>query len=151
MRLMEILNEVKAIEQAEILAEAKKKEIKVVRDKINKSLKNKEDKAEKIAAKLKARKGNINWADDDIKAVRNQVVSAFMANDSDTVIKMMEDITDGYKTVEVLKALAVAHGGYDKLEMAAGKAGKKDFIRTVFAYIDDTAAGEEEDSKEDKK
>lgn len=152
MRLMEILNEVKVIEKAEILAEARKKEIKVVRDKIAKSLKNKEEKAEKIANKLKARKGSINWADDDIKAVRNEVVSAFMANDSDKVIKMMEDVTEGYKTVEVLKALAVAHGGYDKLEMAAGKAGKKDFIKTVFAYIDDAELSkEEDDSKEDKK
>ncbi len=147
MRLMEILNEVKAIEQAEILAEARKKEIKVVKDKIAKSLKNKSEKAEKIAAKLKARKGNINWSDEDIKTTRNEVVAAFMANDSDTVIKMMQNQTEGYKTIEILKALAVAHGGYDKLEVAAGKAGKKDFIKTVFAYIEDPSDDDSDDEE----
>lgn len=149
MRLMEILNEVKAIEKAGMLVEARKKEIKVVRDKINKSLKNKTEKAEKIATKLKARKGNINWSDEELKATRNEVVAAFMANDSDKVIKMMTDTTDGYKTVEILKALAIAHGGYDKLEVAAGKAGKKDFIKTVFAYIEDES--DDSDDKEDEK
>ncbi len=145
MKLMEILNEVKAIENAELLAEARKKQIKVVKDKIAKSLKNKSEKAEKIATKLRARKGNINWSDEDIKTTRNEVVAAFMANDSNTVIKMMENPTEGYKTIEILKALAIAHGGYEKLEVAAGKAGKKDFIKTVFAYIEEPA---EEDSKE---
>jgi len=147
MKLMDILNEVKIIEEKEIINEARKKEIKQVRDKINKSLKNKSEKAEALSKKLKAKKGSINWTD-DAKEVRNDVVAAFVADDSEKVIKMMVDPTDGYKVIEILKAIEIAHGGYEKLEAIAGKAGKKDFIQKVFAYIKETE--ESKDSDEEK-
>lgn len=145
---MEILNEIKVLEQSKILEESKKKATKAIKDKIKKRFEDRSDKAEKIATKLRARKGSINWADDDIKEVRNTIVSAFMANDSKTVIDLMQEPNEGYKVIEILKALEVAHGGYDKLLAASGKAGKKDFIKTVFAYIDENESEEEtEDSK----
>lgn len=140
MRLMEILNEVENLKKADVLEESKKKARKGMKQKITDKYARRSKQADKIAKKLKARKGNINWGD-DIKDTRNEVVAAFMANDPDKVLGMMSG-TDGYKTIEVLKALATAHGGYDKLERKAGKAGKKDFIKTVFAYIDDAEKSE---------
>jgi hypothetical protein len=132
MRLMEILKEAQVIEETEVLEEAKKKARKGMKAKIKAKYNAKKTQALKIAKKLKARRNNINWTD-DVKEVRNEVVAAFMANDSDKVLDMMAK-PDGYKTVEILKALETAHGGYKKLEAKAGD--KKNFVKTVFAYID---------------
>jgi len=140
MRLMEILKEVELIEKDETLEEARKKAKKSVKEKIKTRYKAKSKQAEKIATQLKARKGKISWTD-DIKDLRNNIVSAFMADDSEKVLGMLAG-ADGYKTVEILKALETAHGGYDKLERKAGKAGKKGFIKSVFAYIDDSETEE---------
>lgn len=149
MKLMDVLNEVRLIEKKEMINEARKKEIKQVRDKINKSLKNKSGKAEILAKKLKAKKGSINWSD-DTKEVRNAIVAAFVSNDTEKVIEMMVNPTDGYKVIEILKAIETAHGGYEKLEAVSGKAGKKDFIKTIFAYIKETEKEESKDSEEKK-
>lgn len=140
MRLIEILKEAQALENVEVLEEAKKKARKGMKEKIKAKYNAKKSQALKIAAKLKARKNNINWTD-DVKEVRNEVVAAFMANDPDKVIGMMAQ-PDGYKAVEILKALETAHGGYKRLESKAGD--KKNFIKTVFAYIDAEEAKEEE-------
>jgi glycine betaine/choline ABC-type transport system substrate-binding protein len=129
---MEILKEAQELENVEVLEEAKKKARKGTKAKIKDKYNAKKTQALKIANKLKARKNNINWTD-DIKDVRNEVVAAFMANDADKVIEMMTK-PDGYKTVEILKALETAHGGYKRLESKSGD--KKNFIKTVFAYID---------------
>lgn len=139
MRLIEILKEAKELENVEVLEEAKKKARKGMKTKIKAKYNAKKSQALKIAKKLKARRNNINWTD-DVKEVRNEVVAAFMANDSDKVIGMMTK-PDGYKTVEILKALETAHGGYKKLEAKAGD--KKNFIKTVFAYIDAEEEAEE--------
>ena len=145
MKLMEILNEVIRIEKDGILSEAKGKAKKNLKDKIRTKYNAKKDMALKITNKLKPRLNSITWTD-DIKDVRNEVVSAFMANDADKVISMMTG-TEGYKVVEILKALEVAHGGYKKLEAKAGD--KKNFIKTVFAYIDENESTE--DSEEETK
>ena len=140
MRLMEILEEVQKLQNGGFLTESKKKAAKGTKEKIKAKYNAKVDMALKFASKLKARKNSISWSD-DAKETRNAVVSAFMANDADKVIGMMSQ-PDGYKTVEILKALETAHGGYKKLEAKAGD--KKGFIQTVFAYIDDSET--EEDS-----
>ncbi len=145
MRLMDILEEVQklnAVEaEGEVLSEAKKKAMKAKKSKIANfaGRKANQAKAEKVAKILKARPGNIKWAG-DIVDTRNAVVSAFMNNDPETVIDMMAK-QDGYKTIEVLKALETAHRGYKKLEAKAGN--KKKFIQTVFAYIDAEESKEE--------
>lgn len=141
MRLMEILKEASILEEAERLDEKKKKARGGIKKKIQAKYNAKMKQAGMIAKKLRAKKGKINWSD-EVKDTRNEVVSAFMANDIDKVLGMMQG-ADGYKTVEILKALATAHGGYEKLERKAGQAGKKDFIKTVFAYIDDNKEAEE--------
>ncbi len=143
MRLMEILEEVQKIKNGDLLTEAKKKASKGMKAKIKAKYNAKVDMALKFAAKLKARKNNIAWTD-DTKEIRNVVVSAFMANDAEKVIDMMSQ-PDGYKTIEILKALETAHGGYKKLETKAGD--KKGFIQTVFAYIDDSEAATEEEEE----
>ena len=139
MRLMEILKEAQELENVEVLEEAKKKARKGMKDKIKNRYEAKQAQAEKVAKKLKARLNKITWTD-DVKETRNEVVAAFMANDADKVIDMMAK-PDGYKTVEILKALETAHGGYKKLERKAGD--KKNFVKTVFAYIDAEEAKEE--------
>lgn len=143
MRLMDILEEVQKLNnvEAETLSEAKKKASKAKKTKIANFAKREANKAkaEKIAKQLKARPGNIKWSG-DIVDTRNKVVSAFMNNDPETVIDMMAK-PDGYKTIEVLKALETAHRGYKKLEAKAGN--KKKFIQTVYAYIDDMEKEEE--------
>lgn len=143
MKLIDILNEVEKINGGEMLNEKKKKAQKAKKTKIanyaNREANKK--KAEKIARELKARPGKIKWAD-DVVDTRNKIIAAFMANDPDTVIAMMEK-PDGYKTIEILKALETAHRGYKKLEAKAGN--KKKFIQTVYAYIDDL-----EDKSEEK-
>lgn len=148
MRLMEILSEVKAIE-AEMLLEKKKKTrvASQVQQKIESSLKKKAKRSEKIATALKARKGHINWdASEEAKEVRNEIVAAFMANDADATINLLKDVTKANVAIEVLKALETAHGGYTKLEAAASKAGKKDFISRVYGYLDELDI--EEDNKD---
>jgi len=135
---MEILKEVEELENVEVLEEAKKKARKGTKAKIKTKYNAKKSRALKVANKLKARRNKINWTDDVIEA-RNEVVAAFMANDADKVITMMTK-PDGYKTVEILKALETAHGGYKKLESKAK--GHKNFVKTVFAYIDDLEAEE---------
>ena len=139
MKLIEILKEARELENSSFLSEAKKKARKGLKTKIKSKYNAKKAQALKIANKLKARKNNINWTD-DITDVRNEVVAAFMANDPDKVIDMMTK-PDGYKTVEVLKALEIAHGGYKKLEAKAGD--KKNFVKTVYAYIDDSEEAED--------
>lgn len=138
MRLQEILDEVQKLNNGEFLSEAKKKAQKSQKEKIKAKYDNKKDQALKIANKLKAKKGKINWTD-DMKPIRNEVVSAFMNNAPEKVIDMMTAV-DGYKTVEILKALETAHGGYAKLEAKAGD--KKNFVKTVFGYIDEIEGAE---------
>ena len=147
MKLIEILKEAQKLEKSkiknmeeinaedEVLKEAKKKARKGMKAKIRAKYNRKKSQALKIANKLKARKNKINWTD-DLKEIRNEIVTAFMNNDPDKVIEMMAK-PDGYKVIEILKALEVAHGGYEKLEMKAAKAGAKNFVKTVYAYIEE--------------
>jgi|SaaInlStandDraft_4_1057021.scaffolds.fasta_scaffold32109_2 hypothetical protein len=141
MRLMEILTEVKAIEEAEILEEAKKKARKGIKNKIKQRYIKNLEVANKFAKKLRAKKNSINWTD-DVKEVRNEVVSAFMAGDPDKVLDMMKagNAKKSMAVIEVLRALEKAHGGYKKLEAKAGN--RKTFVKTVFAYIDDLESEE---------
>ena len=133
---MDILNEVKVIEEAKntalLEAGVSKKNKKIVEDRYRK----KAVAATKIATQLHATNGTINWdASDDAKEARNKIVAAFMSNDPDTVISMMTTGKDPHVVVEVLKALVIAHNGYVNLLKKATKAGKLKFVEKVYSAL----------------
>jgi len=147
MKLMDILKEVEVLEKKEVISEAKKQAKENHQTKIKKQFKAKTKQSEAIAKTIKVTPGNIKWPETVIE-LRNEIVAAFLADDAGKVIKMMEQ-PDGYKTVEILKALAKAHKGYNYLEKKAQKAGKGNFIKEVYAYVDTDEENKEEE-KNDK-
>jgi len=139
MRLLDILEEVQKL-NAEVIEEGSSKQG------MRKSGNAKRNKALKLAKKLRARKGKINWTD-EIVDTRNFVVSAFMNNDFRSVTKELNKNTDRkWQIIDVINALVTAHGGEKKLLASASKAGKKTFMMKVLNAVKEAEA--EADSEE---
>lgn len=154
MKLMDVLNEVKVIEEAKNTALLEARVNKNKKQKIADIYSKKAKAAETIATALKATKNKkIDWdASDDAKQARNKIVAAFMSNEpnaADTVIDMMVDPTDGYKVIEVLKALKRAHNGYTNLLKAATKAGKLKFVEKVYSALPMDDKTDDKDSEKE--
>ena len=137
MRLLDILEEVQKL-NAEVIEEGSSKQG------MRKSGNAKRNKALKLAKKLRARKGKINWTD-EIVDTRNYVVSAFMGNDYRTITKELTKNTDKkWQIIDVINALVTAHGGEKKLLSSASKAGKKTFMMKVLNAVKEAEADSEE-------
>jgi len=124
MKLMDILNEVETLTEGRKANKSKKA-------KIQKNFGNKLSASKKFASKLKARRGKINWTDES-EFYRNEIISAYMVNEPEQIISKMAGV-NGFKYIDVLKALETGHGDYKKLIKKAGN--KKSFFEKLFVYI----------------
>ena len=71
-------------------------------------------------------------------------------NAADTVITMMTTGKDGHVVVEVLKALVIAHNGYDKLLKKAKETGKLKFVEKVYSALGSQGLINKDDKNFDK-
>ena len=145
---MEVVSEVMKNEGTFLIEKAKQTSgfSKGAEDKIKASLVKKEARSKKIEKALRAKKGSINWdGNEEAKEVRNTIITAFMANDTGPVLKLLKTENKIPVTIEVLKALEIAHGDYDRLERAATKAGKGNFIKTIYGFMNELVSTEEEE------
>lgn len=150
---MDVLNEVKVIEEAKNTALQEASVNKNNKKRVAERYSKKAEAAKKIATQLHATNGKINWdASDDAKQARNEIVAAFMSNEpnaADTVIAMMTK-EKGHVVVEVLKALVIAHNGYDKLLKKAKETGKLKFVEKVYSALGSQGLINKDDKNFDK-